>query len=298
MRVSTVTDVLAKTYGDAEALRRLAEIGYDAVDFSLFNYPQDQGLLTAPLEQFRAYFQRLRAVADQAGIAVGQVHAPMTAFPDTPEKREKYHDLALRGIEAAGALGSPYVVVHPLIWPGCVYDRGHAENKEMNLDFFSRLMPALRRCRVQLGIENMFAWDAERQSICPTVVSSAEEMADYIDTLNGLADEELFVACLDIGHATLTGLAPPEEMLRVLGSRTRLLHVQDTDGVSDLHTAPYFGGAVNWDAVCGALCAQRYSGTLSFEADGFLMRVPPSLYMDAERMLHAIGRRLADKVTG
>ena len=45
MRVSTVTDVLAKTYGDAEALRRLAEIGYDAVDFSLFNYPQDQGCL-------------------------------------------------------------------------------------------------------------------------------------------------------------------------------------------------------------------------------------------------------------
>ena len=298
MLVSTVTDVLAKTYGDAEALRRLAELGYDAVDFSMFNYPQDQGLLTAPMEQFCAYFQTLRAVAEQAGIAVGQVHAPMMGFPDTPDKLEKYVDLSLRGIEAAGALGSPYVVVHPLIWPGCRYDQGHAENKRMNLEFFSRLAPALRRCRVQLGIENMFAWDAERQCICPTVVSSAEEMADYIDTLNERAGEELFVACLDIGHATLTGLAPPEEMLRVLGPRTRLLHEQDTNGVSDLHTAPYFGGAVDWDAVCAALAAQRYPGTLSFEADGFLLRAPPSLYLDAERMLHAIGRRLADKVTG
>ncbi len=298
MRVSTVTDVLARTYGEAEALRRLAEIGYDAVDFSMFNYPPDQGLLVSPMEEFLAYFQRLKAAADQAGIAVGQVHAPMAAFPDTPEKLEKYSFLALRGIEAAGALGSPYVVVHPLIWPGCVYDVGHAENKQMNLDFFSRLMPTLRRCKVQLGIENMFAWDAERQRICPTVVSSAEEMAEYIDTLNALAGEELFVACLDIGHATLTGLAPPEEMLRVLGARTRLLHTQDTNGISDLHTAPYFGGAVHWDAVCQALQEQGYSGTLSFEADSFLMRMPPSLYMDAERMLYAIGRRLADKITG
>lgn len=289
MKLSTTTDALSCLYGDAEALRRLAAIGYDAVDFSTFIYPPEFG--KQPLSDLIAYFRTVRTAAEQAGIEIGQLHSPMVAYPNTPEKLAEYELFSLNAIEAAGVLGCPYIVVHPLIPDYCKYDEGHERAKAENMEFYMKLVPTLRRCKVKLAVENMFSWDDKLQKICPTVVSSAEEMSDYIDTLNEMAGEERFVACLDIGHATLSGTAP-EHMIRVLGKRLQVLHVQDTDGVHDLHVHPFMGGCVNWKKVCEALAEVKYPGTFSFEADSFPHRVPASLWEDALRFGYAIGRKL------
>ena len=46
MRLSTTTDAMSCLYGDEEAMRRLAEAGFDAVDFSLFVHTNDSELLS------------------------------------------------------------------------------------------------------------------------------------------------------------------------------------------------------------------------------------------------------------
>jgi len=100
------------------------------------------------------------------------------------------------------------------------------------------------------------------------------------------------VACLDIGHCTLSGTAP-EDMIRTLGARLEVLHVQDTDGAHDLHVLPFMGGWVDWKRVCTALADVKYPGSFSFEADNFAQRVPASLREAAVRFGYEIGQRLA-----
>ena len=81
----------------------------------------------------------------------------------------------------------------------------------------------------------------------------------YIDTLGN----DLFVACLDAGHALLT-YDSPARMAKVLGSRLKVLHVHDVDGIDDLHTVPYLGNN-DWPEFCQALKEIGYKGTFNFE---------------------------------
>ena len=296
MRLSTTTDAMSCLYGDEEAMRRLAAIGFDAVDFSLFVHTNDSELLSGPESGFLRHCEKVKRAADAAGISFGQVHAPMVVYPDTREKVDEYVRLSVRALKAAGIFDCPYVVVHPIARPDCLYDRGHKENKRDNLEFYPRLIDAARENRTKIAIENLFNWDPDARKICPTVCSAAEELADYVDTFNEIAGEERFAACLDTGHPTLVDIRP-EDMVSVLGSRLQVLHVQDTNGINDLHTLPYYGGALKPSALCAALKEAGYSGTFSFEADGFVNSVPASCWEDAERMIHTVGRTLIARIT-
>ena len=296
MRLSTTTDAMSCLYGDEEAMRRLAEAGFDAVDFSLFVHTNDSELLSGPESGFVRHCEKVKRAADASGISFGQVHAPMVLFPDTQEKLDEYVRLTKRALLAAGIFSCPYVVVHPIVHPDCRYDRGHEENKQINLAFYPRLIEAARENHTKIAIENLFNWDPDSKRICPTVCSTAEEQAEYVDTFNEIAGEERFAACLDTGHPTLFGIRP-EEMVPVLGKRLQVLHVQDTNGVNDLHTLPYYGGAVNGAALCDALREVGYAGTFSFEGDAFVKCLPKSCWFEAERMIHTVGRAMIARIT-
>ena len=45
MKISTQTDHLARLFGEEEAIRILAEVGFDAYDFSMFDTESDEYLL-------------------------------------------------------------------------------------------------------------------------------------------------------------------------------------------------------------------------------------------------------------
>jgi len=110
----------------------------------------------------------------------------------------------------------------------------------------------------------MFNWDRSVDVPLPTVASTSDCMAYMVDTLNNMCGENLFVACLDIGHAMLTGGGDPARMIDVLGSRLELLHIHDNDGKRDRHYIP-FSGIINWGSVSKALVRNGYKGVLSLE---------------------------------
>ena len=100
-----------------------------------------------------------------------------------------------------------------------------------------------------------------------------EQHCEYIDMMNS----DHFVACLDTGHANITGIAPAA-FARALGSRLKTLHIHDNlglnphcEGWSDMHTAPYLGN-IDWTDFIHALSEIGYDGTLSYETDTFLAR--------------------------
>ncbi|MFA6948580.1 MAG: sugar phosphate isomerase/epimerase [Eubacteriales bacterium] len=293
MKISCTTDTFMRHFGDEEGLRKIAEAGFDCVDFGMFKYPMRGEIMTSDDASYERYFRSLAAVMEECGIYAGQVHSPMPSYTGNDSEDEYIFNIQARSILAASYLGSEYIVIHPCIPQEYRYEHFRAETKEINMRFFTRLTPYLEKYNVRLCVENMFNWDPEKSKICPTVCSSAWEMCDYIDTMNVSTSSDRFCACLDIGHGNLTG-SKPQDMVRELGHRLATLHVHDNNGISDQHIAPYMGN-VDWNAVCAALADIRYRGTFNFEADCYYDMFQCVL-PESGKMLRAIGEQLVGKI--
>jgi sugar phosphate isomerase/epimerase len=69
-------------------------------------------------------------------------------------------------------------------------------------------------------------------------------------------------ACLDVGHAHLTGGAP--EAAETLGGYIITTHIHDNAGRSDDHLVP-FDGTIDWTTTLSSVLKFGYRGPLMFE---------------------------------
>lgn len=291
MRVSTLTEHLAKIYGEENAIRKLAEIGYDCYDFSMFGIGEENHPIGS--KDYETYVKRLRHAADESGISCNQSHAP---FPSYLEGNEEYNShiypLLVRAIEVTGLLGGNTVIVHPAVFSGHKIG-GDSLCWETNMELYGSLLPHAKSNNVKIAVENMFNWYEGDATASPATCSSADEFVKYMDAL----DPDYFVACLDIGHSGMknTGGNSAAEMIRGLGGkRLKALHVHDNDLVHDLHTLP-FTQKVNWDETMKALKEIQYDGDFTFEADSFLAQFPDELAVHASSFMLEVGRYLVRK---
>lgn len=300
MKISSTTGTLSRAFGEEEAIKMLARAGFDSMDYSMFIHDAEKGIYNT--DSFEAYAKKLKAIADDAGITFGQIHAqiPNPSVPDYMSRTELWDKLAQNSIVAAAAVECPYVVVHPLIMPERRYDVLYKENFNLNLEYYGKMKPHLEKYGVKVAIENMWHFDDDKNIICPSVCSSAEEMLELAKTLG---DE--FDTCLDVGHALLTGRTP-ESMVYILGDRLGTLHVHDNDGKDDTHDLMYNANGINmmfpdneniidWDKFMQSLKDVGYKGTFSLEADNFMKKFPKELYFDAACFMAKVARHLVDK---
>lgn len=252
---------------DVEALALLANAGFKSIDLNLNKYA-----LRSPISSFwqteesarLCYANALKQRANELGIVVGQVHSPYPTYFENEDKTEDVLHVTKSSINIAAALNSPYIVIHPNIPPSAKTALQVEEAVENNFGFFSLFFEDLKRTGLCIGIENMFNWSAEEDRALPTVASTAECMAYMVDRLNEMCGEKHFVACLDVGHAMLSGGGSPAAMVRTLSNRLKLLHVHDNDGHHDRHWIP-FDGVINWEEFAKALSEVGYTGNLSLE---------------------------------
>lgn len=261
MLISSHTKYFVKRYGEYEGVRLLREAGFDAVDFNFNLYPYNYPLYQGSEKEFIQFYQNLNAYYKKIGIKVGQAHAVEPTYRTDAVTNKAIFESIVKNIQASSLLECPYLVIHPNIPLIYKYDYYRAETREINLDFYGRLLPYLKKYGVICLVENMFNWDDEKQVICPTVCSYGWEMKDYVEMI----DSHWFAACLDIGHANLTP-DPAVHMIEILGSHIKALHVHDNNGISDQHLCPYLGNT-DWNAVAQALSKIKYSGTFNLEAD-------------------------------
>lgn len=291
MKIGTSTSCVTSKIGDEAGIKKFAAAGFDCLDLSLFIHPIRGELFTGSDRKFEEYFRNIKKAADESGIYIEQTHSPMPSYTGNKEEDDYLFEIQAKSIKAASYLGSKYIIIHPMIPSEYRYDHYRAETKELNMKFYNGLLPYLKEYNVKLGIENMFNWDPERKCICPTVCSTPEEMLDYINTLN----DEHFVACLDTGHALLTGNTPGN-MVRVLGDKLETLHVHDNDGIDDRHVAPYMG-KIDWDDFAAALKEVNYKGVFNFESDMFYHMFYNNID-DSMKFLRSIGKQISSKVYG
>ena len=279
-----------RAYGDLKKiLKLLKDAGFDAYDFSVFHGSQGDALVSADdyLEQAKA----LRAYADEIGIACNQAHAPFPTATDDNYPRfnmstDAYNAWAykkiVRSIEVVGILGAKVIVVHP--W--------NYYTLEENIKLYKSFEETARKANVKIGVENMWNWDKEKKVVCPAACSYHDDFKAHLDGL----PKDVFVACVDLGHAEMQGLdTNAVTMLKTLGDRVEALHIHDNDLIHDSHALPY-SLSINFSAIIDALKEIGYQGDVTLEVDRFMPKFPLELYPQAARFMAEIAQDMREKI--
>ena len=289
MIVSTQTMPIAGKIGEAEAIRLIAQAGFDAYDITL------NGIEGNPIfeDNYKEYLASLKAVADEAGITCNQSHAPSSSRRDDSPKNQYYNehifDWLVRSLEAAAYLGAKNIIVHPINY--MTYRGNEAYLKDMNMDFYRALAPHAKRVGIRIALENTGQMDKRRGIFVDSVCGSVREQIDYLETLG----DDCFVACLDLGHCGLLGHEVTDSIRALGADRLAALHVHDNNFREDNHTAP-FCGKMEWMPILETLAQIGYRGDFTFECYNFFRGLPSEFLPDAAEYLCRLGRRMANLI--
>ena len=284
MKLAINTGAFSKRFGDLGTLNLIKKAGFDAFDFTI---PDSLGM---GYDEYKKYIEKIKAYSEEVALPCVQTHAPETFAYD-----EKTVELLIRSIEYSAILGAEICVVHPLrstLDTGIMYYENYEEIFAENKKLFGKLIPAAKKFKVKIAIENMFGMDLNRNIYIANTCSHTLDFQRYIDYFG----TEYITACLDTGHAALVSEVP-SDMIVKMGDRIGALHVQDVDFVHDLHTLPYMG-ALDWDAICKALKKINYRGNLVFEIGNsyFSPQMDDSVVRAAAKFAGVVGKSLVKKI--
>ena len=288
-----------------DGYRMIKEAGFDCVDFNFDDYlsvndvyaGKINDIFDRPMEEIWADFKPHADAAAEYGLTFGQTHAP---FPVMVKGRDDISEKMLRitvnTMELSHRMGSRYIVVHPVT---LAYECSKQEEHAFNIEMYKRIIPAAKKFDQIICLENMF-WESNYH-LTEGICSDFAEAAAMIDELNGLAGEERFGFCFDVGHANVLGKNMYQSVV-TMGGRLKILHIHDNDGISDLHTLPYTfmrswsGLATDWDGFLRGLKDIHYEGVFSFETFRSMAGFPSELHPSVLRITADMGRYFAKRM--
>jgi len=281
--------------GEEEAIRLIAEAGFDGFDFSLdreTDMTVFPNVMIGDRPDYEVWTEHLRKVAGDAGISCCVAHAAdCTGSPDKEENEIIFKQI-VRGMEIAGMMGAKAIVVHAY---GEVGD--FANHKEAylsrNLEFFKRLLPYAKEYNIKIALENSAdkICTSPQEPFVPGFGTTPEMFCEMIDRL----DSEWFTACVDVGHLAMCGV-DPASLIRGLGKeRLFMLHVHDNDCKADQHLLPY-AGRIKFKEITKALHDIRYDGVIDIEVFNFFYTVPSALLASQAKYVCEIGRYLLGEI--
>lgn len=274
MKLSTEFNYGSILFGTEKAIRLMAEVGFEALDYSMFDLNREDNPLTH--DDWQENMVLFRNIAADCGIGFNQTHATFPSFKEGDEAYNRANFPRLvRAIKATAVLGAPIVVMHPQPTSDNAFYR--------NVEFFSTLAPYCKEYGVKIAIENLIGTDC--------YCGNPEDLCELIDAL----DSDCFTGLLDIGHASINGVGAPA-FIKAMGNRLSALHVHDNDGVKDCHNMPY-NRSLDWDAICTALAECDYKGDFTYEAGFYARQFPKELVPDAYRMMVATGKYLVNRIS-
>ncbi len=282
MKLVTQTETTQRMFSELEAVKLLADAGFDGIDFSMFDTDSDKYTLNAP--DYLARAGELKKYAQSLGVTFEQSHAPFPPFrKDNEEYNKKVMPKVERALEISAELGIKVCVVHP-----CAV----GENQfDINIKYYNSLIPVIKGTGLKIAVENMWGRDPETKKIISNICSVSEDFNRYVDAL----DPEYFTACLDLGHCGLVG-SDAETMIREMGAkRITSLHIHDNDYLHDSHTVPYLMD-MKWDGILRALGEIGYSGNFTYEADNFLKGFPKEVFPTCLKFMADLGRYMMGEI--
>lgn len=264
---------------EPEIVSQIAGAGFDGYDITLCQiYNESSYLFSDTFERVK----QIKQVALDKGITCEQGHSVFYNLKDKADA-DGIVPKHLRCIDIASELGAKILVVHP----------GNDFTAEQNYDWiYSKILPHAKDAGIIIATENMWNWNTETGLTYPSACGSVEDFCKHVD----IANSPYLTACVDIGHAEMTGAPGAATIIRGLGKdRVKCLHVHDNDVIHDSHTLPYFG-KINWDDVIDALVDINYDGNFTFETDYFARNIPNELFPSVLRFSEQVGRYFINRI--
>lgn len=305
MLISTEIHSFKKYGTNEQVLSLLKEAGFEAYDFSMFFSTPNCFIYD---DDYLDKAKSLRAYADKIGIVCNQAHAPFPVIKPTSEEwaQQIYKDLSIllkrpfpsrsddkaeyeetlfelncRALKVSGTLGAKCCVIHPF----ADYDA------KQNANLYNKFKSVADEFNVKIAVENMWNYNDKMGCFAPAACSHHLDFKAHVDLL-----DDTFVACLDLGHAELSGLHTDcTSMILTLGDRLKALHVHDNNFHGDDHALPYTS-KIDFNAVTDALAQIGYDGDITFEAEKFMPHFEVSFYPKAARHMYDIGDYIRQQI--
>jgi sugar phosphate isomerase/epimerase len=206
-------------------------------------------------ENWQQGMETVLSDSEKIGVRFELCHLPFgVKIGGTEEEVAPFNASVHRAIDAAKILGVDFAVLHPNT---TTVPRLQFDKQAQYDDVMAHLAPfAEHAAKVGLNIvvENM----RPVPQIYPfhRYCSEPEELCAIADAL-GIG------ICWDFGHAHIAGLRQ-SEALNYVGSRLRMLHVNDNFTWGDDHVAPFMG-TIDWADAMKGLSNVGFEGLLNFE---------------------------------
>lgn len=278
MKLSVELYELIEKFGDYRAAELAKEAGFDAIDFSYYWNNENERILG---DGYGDYAENFKKHLDKIGIVCNQAHAPFSLkYGCRFDVSEQKYLWLVHSIESAAILGAKNIIVHAIKVPKSV------DFEEYNINYYRSLIPYCEKFGMHISVENLVSVDTKRHHLIG-VLGTPTELNKIVEKI----DSPLINACVDIGHASLTGYEAEDFIEKMQPKYLKALHVQDNDYISDRHILPYTGD-LNWKAIMTSLRNIGYDGDLTFEIFNYLKKFPDDLIPDALKFAVSIGKYL------
>ena len=164
MKRSLDTGGLRRQLGDFEAIRVIAEAGFECVSYDFHE--------AALREDYREYAEKIRECLGKCGVTCNQAHAPYEMTVDDPfDPAEAPYNRMLRALEAASVIGAQNVVAHAIdVSPR----KREVDFEAHNLNYFRSLEPWCEKFGVRVAIENLYRWNPKTRAYLKMLSTPAE----------------------------------------------------------------------------------------------------------------------------
>lgn len=292
-----------------EGFEMMKRAGLSCCDFSLNSYLTNTSLYSMEINDFfsqsveklKLFFTPHKEAVETAGIYINQMHMPYPIYiPGAAVEINDYlmHTVAPKSIEICAFFGCPYIVVHGFKLVRVL--GSEAAEWEQTESFLESLAPLAKKLSITICVENIYT--SIGSHIIEGPCCDARKAVERIDRMNERYGAEVLGFCFDTGHANLIGL-DFEDFITTLGSRLKVLHIHDNDGVSDLHQIPFTFtknrenvSSTDWAGFIRGLRAIQFNGVLSFETAPVLSTFPQIMKQDVLRFIAQIGNYFAGEI--
>ena len=239
-------------------LSYLKSKGFDAADFTM--------KIIEPLgDRWQTCIENALSDCSRLGINFEICHLPFNLKASTdPLFLPTFKRTVYNAIDAAAVLGSEYAVIHPNTVTQSIKDFNRKKSYDAVMTHLAPFVEYANKLGVKIAVENMRVVHKDH----PThrYCQDPDELCDIADAL-GVG------VCWDFGHASIGGLCQSES-IKYIGTRLKVLHVNDNTGRDDDHMPP-FVGTIDWRDAMNGLSAVGFSGLFNYEIE--TERVPETL---------------------
>ncbi len=292
-----------------EGFVMLKRAGFTCADFSLNRYLLNSSLYRSErndffdksVQELEHFFAPHKQGARAVGITINQMHMPYPVFvPGADREINAYlwNQVAPKSMAVCAFFDCPYMVIHG--FKLARYLGSEELEWQETKKFIDSVAPFAKETGITICIENLY--DSVGGHLVEGPCCNAKKAADRIDYFNDKYGAEVLGFCFDVGHANIVGI-DFEKFITTLGSRIKVLHIHDNDGVSDLHQMPFTFtktreniSSTDWDGFIRGLGCIHFDKVLSFETAPVLTAFPEAMRQDALGFIANIGSYLAGEI--